>query len=60
MQDHATSHVLSLREVASWQFPVLAHGMKNDRPTIVAAIPSLQRGAVWKPQQVELLWDSVL
>ena len=60
MQDHATSHVLTLREVASWQFPVLVHGMENDRPTIVAAIPSLQRGAVWKPQQVELLWDSVL
>lgn len=24
------------------------------------AIPSLQRGLVWKPQQVELLWDSLL
>ncbi|MGD9774560.1 DUF262 domain-containing protein [Diaphorobacter sp.] len=52
--------MLSLRDIAAWQFPQLAQGMKNDRPPIVAAIPSLQRGAVWKPQQVELLWDSIL
>jgi len=24
------------------------------------SIPSIQRGLVWKPQQVELLWDSIL
>lgn len=24
------------------------------------AIPALQRGLVWKPRQVELLWDSIL
>ena len=23
-------------------------------------IPALQRGLVWKPKQVELLWDSLL
>lgn len=23
-------------------------------------IPALQRGLVWKPRQVELLWDSIL
>lgn len=27
---------------------------------MVAAIASLQRGAVWGPQQVELLWASIL
>ena len=60
MPHTTTPHVLSLRDVAAWQFPALAQGMVNDRPAIVAAIPSLQRGAVWKPQQVELLWDSIL
>ena len=50
------THVLRLRDIAAWQFPQLA---EDGRP-IVAAIPSLQRGAVWKPQQVELLWDSIL
>ena len=23
-------------------------------------IPALQRGLVWKPRQVEILWDSIL
>lgn len=39
----------TLREVASWT--------KDESPV---SIPSLQRGLVWKPQQVELLWDSIL
>lgn len=60
MANNETPHVLSLREIAAWQFPQLAHDMPNTCPPIVAAIPSLQRGAVWKPQQVELLWDSIL
>ena len=51
-----TTHVLSLRDIAAWQLPQLAAG----QPSIIAAIPSLQRNAVWKPQQVELLWDSIL
>lgn len=53
-------HILSLREIAAWQFPPLAQHLPHGRPAIVAAIPSLQRSAVWRPQQVELLWDSVL
>ncbi len=47
---------LSLRQIASWQFPDLVSG----KPPVLAALPSLQRGAVWKPNQVELLWDSIL
>lgn len=39
----------TLSQVASW-----AEG--NSEVTI----PSLQRGLVWKPEQVELLWDSIL
>ena len=39
----------TLEQVASW-----AGG--NSEVTI----PALQRGLVWKPEQVELLWDSIL
>lgn len=39
-----------LEEIASWATP------KNG----TIAIPALQRGLVWKPRQVELLWDSIL
>jgi hypothetical protein len=51
---------LSLPEIASWQFPELPNTLGTSKPQIIAAIPSLQRGAVWKPGQVEMLWDSIL
>ncbi|MBP5786948.1 MAG: DUF262 domain-containing protein, partial [Kiritimatiellae bacterium] len=38
----------SIREIANWE-----------RDGIVE-IPALQRGLVWAPHQVELLWDSIL
>lgn len=38
----------SVREISNWG--------SNGR----VAIPSLQRGLVWNPNQVELLWDSIL
>ncbi len=51
------AYTLSLKQVAAWQLPALA---TIERPPIIAALPSLQRGAVWKPHQIELLWDSIL
>ena len=39
----------SLKEIASWT--------ASDSEVV---IPALQRGLVWKPSQVELLWDSIL
>ena len=39
----------SLEQIASWT-----------SDTSEVNIPALQRGLVWKPQQVELLWDSIL
>lgn len=39
----------SLRQIASWT--------SNDSEVL---IPALQRGLVWKPRQIELLWDSIL
>ena len=48
--------LLSLAEIAAWQ---VAH--PPARPgSIVAALPALQRGAVWKVEQIEELWDSML
>lgn len=47
---------LSLTEIAAWQvscFPA-------NPGSVIAALPSLQRGAVWKVKQTEELWDSIL
>jgi hypothetical protein len=52
----ALSDLLTVPEIASWQVPESFQG----RPRIVAALPALQRGAVWKPQQIEALWDSLV
>lgn len=41
--------VFSLKEISEW----VKDGSLVD-------IPALQRGLVWKPRQVELLWDSLL
>jgi len=50
------NHMLTLAEIAAWQI--------NSSPArvgeVVAALPALQRGAVWKVKQIEELWDSVL
>ena len=48
---------LTLLDIASWQSKPLAAGR---HASIVAGIPSLQRGAVWNAGQVELLWDSMM
>ncbi len=46
----------SLKEIASWT-PGVCQSVK---PRARASVPALQRGLVWKPQQNELLWDSIL
>jgi len=54
----STPFSLTLPEVAAWQIKSPA-GLSHAAPSCVARIPALQRGAVWKPSQVELLWDSL-
>ena len=44
-----TNLYYSLQEIASWS-------LGDSEVTI----PALQRGLVWKPKQVEFLWDSIL
>lgn len=41
--------VFTLKEISEWV-----------KPGSLVDIPALQRGLVWKPRQVELLWDSLL
>jgi len=51
-----THHLLTLKQIASWQ----VDGIVNGDSIITARVPSLQRGAVWEPQQIEMLWDSIM
>lgn len=41
----------SLQDIANWQ-------LDNEKSNV--ELPSIQRGFVWKPKQVEDLWDSLL
>ena len=50
------STLLTLRQIASWQVPDL---LQEEKPPFVAELPSLQRESVWKPAQIELVWDSI-
>lgn len=45
--------ILDLSDIAAWRIP------SRPAPQVVARVPRLQRGPVWKPGQVELLWDSI-
>ncbi|MCC7277293.1 MAG: DUF262 domain-containing protein [Chromatiaceae bacterium] len=53
---NGSATLLTLAEIAAWQ--VSLPPAKPD--PIVAALPALQRGAVWKVKQIEELWDSIL
>lgn len=43
---------LALNDIADWR-------KNNCINSVIARVPSLQRGLVWEPQQIELLWDSI-
>ena len=42
----------TLKEIASWQTDITNKESK-------ITLPSLQRGFVWKPNQIEKVWDSI-
>lgn len=54
--DATEGKMMSLREIASW--PPFS-GSVSELPSVVAGVPSLQRGLVWRAGQVELMWDSL-
>lgn len=51
---------LTLKNIADWQLNPTDESFPSiNGSKIVAGIPSLQRGAVWEAQQIEMLWDSI-
>jgi hypothetical protein len=50
--------ILNPEQIASW-FRWNARTPEPPAP-MIASIPKLQRGLVWNPSQIELLWDSLL
>lgn len=46
---------LSLQTIANWQI-----SPESNDDNIHAEIPAFQRGLVWNPAQIEVLWDSLL
>ena len=50
--------MLTLRKIASWQVDGVATDTEKCSG-IVAGLPSLQRGAAWDAQQIEIFWDSI-
>lgn len=43
--------IFTLQEIANWQL---------EADNALVELPSIQRGFVWKPKQIEDLWDSIL
>lgn len=54
--EKAGAYLLSIRDIAGWQLPEF----DDLACEVVAALPALQRSAVWKARQVEALWDSLV
>ena len=53
-----TYEILSVRNIAAWQFE--RYDDPKDFFKIVAALPPIQRGQVWKAKQIEEFWDSLV
>jgi hypothetical protein len=54
---------LSLYRIASWyKDTTIPAGERDTGGSSItkASVPILQRGLVWRPQQIEMLWDSIL
>lgn len=54
-----TTYCYSIEEIASWQQDILDNNHLSPKDFEIS-LPSLQRGFVWKPKQIEALWDSIL
>jgi len=54
--EKAGAYLLSIRDIAGWQLPEFDDLACEG----VAALPGLQRSAVWKARQVEALWNSLV
>jgi hypothetical protein len=50
----------SICEIAQWQTELQEKLTAQDEEKELIVLPTLQRGFVWKPYQMEALWDSIL
>ncbi|MGC7559480.1 DUF262 domain-containing protein [Pasteurella sp. PK-2025] len=50
---------LSLKDIASWEPATEVVREENSKHHFKVSLPALQRGSVWKAEQVEKLWDSI-
>ncbi|VEI57534.1 Uncharacterized conserved protein [Pasteurella multocida] len=50
---------LSLTDIASWEPATEVVREDNSKHHFKVSLPALQRGSVWKAEQVEKLWDSI-
>lgn len=57
-QTTVSHFVLTLPSIAGWS--LRADQFDTEKSPIIASVPKLQRGLVWSPAQIELLWDSLL
>lgn len=51
---------IKMNRVVSYNVFDLGRCNLNEKDNSLLSLPNLQRGAVWKPLQIELLWDSLL
>jgi hypothetical protein len=61
-EDKNTVRAYSIYDIAKWQMELQespANGEQDDWDERIT-LPTLQRGFVWKPYQMEALWDSIL
>lgn len=49
----------NIKDIASWQKDI-SNDKIQDKKVYPITLPNLQRGFVWKPYQIESLWDSIL
>jgi hypothetical protein len=50
----------TIYDIAKWQVELEEKTAKQDGNTGGIQLPTLQRGFVWQPHQMEALWDSIL
>jgi len=51
----------TIYDISKWQMELEEHKAdKHNEANELISLPTLQRGFVWKPYQIEMLWDSIL
>lgn len=59
MHHQKTVHCYTIDDISAWQTELQENRTQQSTSSKIT-LPSLQRGFVWKPFQIEALWDSIL